>query len=198
MAAENSIYALTLNSTGSISEELAIRLPELRGHLIAIAGAPNGDIYLAGENIYKVASLDNTRNILTYFIDLLSKNNLQINDLSVNVTSKVLSIDFINSNNEMSASPGLPSSPSLQVKVPKALLGGIYDVTTGKYNESLSPSDKSIVNFKLKESRKVTNVGDTIIDINLKNNFPGSDKILIKGQSSTINQSPSKSIAIYR
>src|SRR5207247_1538219 len=71
---ENSIYALTLNSTGSITEELAIRLPEARGHLIAIAKAPNGDVYLGGENIYKLASLDNTRNILTYFIELLNKN----------------------------------------------------------------------------------------------------------------------------
>ena len=49
-AIENSIYALTVNSSGVLTEELAIRLPEVRGHIIAIAKAQNGDIYLGGRN----------------------------------------------------------------------------------------------------------------------------------------------------
>lgn len=94
---EGSIYALSFNNTGSITEEIAIRLPELRGHLISVAKAPSGEIYFGGENIYKLVSLDNTESILTYFIRVASQN-VTINGLSFDQGNKVLSINFTNSN----------------------------------------------------------------------------------------------------
>ena len=50
---ERSIYAFTMNSTGNITEELAIRFPEVQGHLVSIANGPDGEIYVGGENLYK-------------------------------------------------------------------------------------------------------------------------------------------------
>jgi glucose/arabinose dehydrogenase len=55
---EKSLYALSFNQTGSLVKEVAIRLPEVRGHIISIAEAPNGEIYVAGESINKLVSID--------------------------------------------------------------------------------------------------------------------------------------------
>ena len=44
--AERSIHAITLNSNGSISDELAIRLPGTRGHLVSIAQTPERGHFL--------------------------------------------------------------------------------------------------------------------------------------------------------
>jgi glucose/arabinose dehydrogenase len=192
---EGSIYALSINETGSLVKEVAINLPELRGHIISIAKAPDGEIYIAGENMYKLISIDSDTAALTYFIDLINNNNIQINDLSLNISSKVLSIDFTN-NNEANSNE---SSPSLKVIVPKALLGYIYDVTSYNYNKTSNPTNNSVENFTFKETRRVTNVGDTIIDIELKDNVT-TDKILIKGQTSTFfsKDLPSRNIEIRR
>ena len=194
---EGSIYALSLNATGDLVEEVAIRLPEVRGHIISIAKAPNGDLYIGGENLYKLVSIDrNTNAPLTYFIDVTGRN-VQINDLSLNLTSKVMSLDIINKNNNNSkGNIDAALSPSVQVRVPKALLGGIILVTSERHNKT-STAEETIESFNIKESRRVTNVGDTIIDIQLKNNIYG-DRILIKGQTSTLVQSPVRNTVNYR
>ena len=64
---ERSIYAIALNSNGSISEELVIRLPETRGHLVSIAQSPEGDIYVGGENLYKLESIDTKQKQINIF-----------------------------------------------------------------------------------------------------------------------------------
>lgn len=196
---ERSIYAIGLNSNGSISEELAIRLPETRGHLVSIAQSPEGDIYVGGENLYKLQSIERNRNKLTYFINVLGTENIEITDLIVNLTTKVLTIDYSNKDNG-----SLPSttqtSPTLQIKIPKVMLGGIYDVTSEKYNQSSSVQDQVVNSFKLKETMRVTNVGDTVIDIKLNRNIvdQANDKILIKGLSSVLAPAPSRPISILR
>jgi hypothetical protein len=204
---KKSVYALSLNETGSLVSEVVIRLPEIQGHIISIAKAPDGDIYIGGENIYKLNSIERNRiTSLTYFIDAVSKD-VQINDLSLNLTSKVLSIGFDtnknnnnkNNNNNNNNSDGNIETPfpsSLLVKVPKAPLGGIFQVTSEKYNETSTPKQNSTIEeFNTKETLKVSNVGDTIIDIKLKSNV-GNDKILIKGQTSTLVPAPSRNTII--
>ena len=94
--AESVLRGLAFNNTGNLIEEIIVRLPEVRGHITSIAKAPNGDLYIGGENIYKLVSIDNTKDP-TYFIEANSKN-IQINDLSVNLTRKVISIDIVNNN----------------------------------------------------------------------------------------------------
>ncbi len=73
---------------------------------------------------------------------------------------------------------------------------GLFLVTSDKYNKS-STAQKAIEDLKIKESLRVTNVGDTIIDIKLNGNV-SNDKILIKGQSSTLVQAPVRKTTIYR
>jgi glucose/arabinose dehydrogenase len=197
---ERSIYAIALNSNGSIREELAVRLPEARGHLVSIAKSPEGDIYIGGENLFKLKSIDMNRKKLTYFINVISTSDIEVTGVRANLTSKVLSIDFVNKNNGSLASTG-QTSPTLQIKIPKAILSSIYDVTSEKYNKTSNGQDKVIENFKLKENMRVSNAGDTIIDIKLKSNIveQDGDKILIKGvTSSLVQQPPPGTISIFR
>jgi glucose/arabinose dehydrogenase len=200
---EGSIYALSLNKTGHLLEEVAIRLPEVRGHINSIAKAPNGDIYIAGENMYKLISIDDNQPTLTYFIDTVSNNNgIQIDKMFLNLTSKVLSLDISNTNantniTDNNGNTSAISAPSLRLTIPKTLLGIISEVTSEDYNMTASPNEKTVENFKTKETRRVTNVGDTIIDIQLKDNF-ATDKILIKGYSSTLIKPPTRNVQIQR
>ena len=87
--------------------------------------------------------------------------------MTANLTKKVFAIDIINKNN-VSLVNTTQTPPTLQIKIPKVMLGGIYDVTSEKYNKGSKGSDKLVDSFKLKETMRVTNVGDTIIDIKLK------------------------------
>ena len=88
--------------------------------------------------------------------------------MSINLTGKVISLDIIN-NNTVTNQENMTGTPRvLNIKVPKILLGNIYDVTSEKYNNTANPTDKIVDNFKTKETLKVTNVGDTIIEIQLK------------------------------
>jgi glucose/arabinose dehydrogenase len=191
--AESVLRGLAFNNTGNLLEEVTVRLPEIRGHIASIAKTPSGDLYIGGENIYKLVSIDNSKDIPTYFIEANSKN-IQIKDLSVNLTRKVITIDFINNNTVNQENMTGPST--LSIKVPKTLLGTIYDVTSEKYNNTANSADKIVDNFKTKETRRVSNVGDTIIEIQLKD-IVGIDKIFIKGKSSDLVPTP-KDRVIYR
>jgi glucose/arabinose dehydrogenase len=197
--AERSIYAITLNSNGSISEELAIRLPGTRGHLVSIAQSPEGDIFIGGENLYKLESIERNRNKLTYFVNVVSTKNIEVTDLNANLTKKVFAIDIVNKNNGSLSSAG-QISPTLHVKIPKVMMGGIYDVTSEKYNQSSKGPDKIIESFKIKESMRVTNMGDTIVDIKLRSDIPDSDtdKLLIKGLTSAFAPAPGRPMSILR
>jgi hypothetical protein len=129
----------------------------------------------------------------------VTSRNVQISNLALNLTTKVMSIDFANDNNSTKSDGNIEAagpSSSLQVRIPKVLLGGISLVASEEQNKT-STAMIAIEDFKIKESRRVSNVGDTIIDIKLKSNI-SSDKILIKGQTSTLVQSPVRKTTIYR
>ena len=149
--------------------------------------------------MYKLESIERNRNKLTYFVNVVSSKNIEVADLTANLTKKVFAIDIVNKNNGSLADAG-QISPTLQVKIPKAMIGGIYNVTSEKYNQSLKGPDKIIESFKIKETMRVTNAGDTIIDIILRSNIPGqdTDKILIKGLTSALVPAPSRPLSIIR
>ena len=119
--------------------------------------------------------------------------------MTANLTKKVFAIDIVNKNNGSLASAG-QISPTLQVKIPKVMVGGIYDVTSEKYNQSSKGPDKIIESFKIKETMRVTNAGDSIIDIKLRSDIPDqdTDKLLIKGLTSALVPAPSRPISILR
>lgn len=199
--AERSIYAIKLNSNGSISEELVIRLPDTRGHLVSIAQSPEGDIFIGGENLYKLESIERNRNKLTFFVNVVSPKNIEVADLMANLTSKVFEIDIIkNKDNTGTLTDAAQTSPVMQIKIPKIMLGGIYDVTSQNNNQSSNRPDQVVESFKIKETMRVTNVGDTVVDMILKSNIPDQEsyRLLIKGTSSALVQAPSRPIAILR
>ena len=80
------------------------------------------------------------------------------------------------------------------------MIGGIYNVTSEKYNQSSKGPDKIIESFKIKETMRVTNAGDSIIDIKLRSDIPDKeiDKLLIKGLGSALIPAPSRPISILR
>jgi hypothetical protein len=194
---ENSIYALLINDTGGLGDELEVRLPDLRGHLIAVSKSPTGDIFLGGESIYRLISIGSNREVLTYFVNAMGNNITEVNRMSINLSSKVLSFEVMGKDKGVTGFVSPPAG-SLQLKVPKSLLGGIYEVTSEKYNMTHNATDKVIDKFKIKENRKVANVADTIIDINLTGSIVAPDKIIVKGQTSSLIPTPARQIAIYR
>ena len=126
--AESVLRGLAFNNTGNLIEEVSVRLPEVRGHIASIAKAPNGDIFIGGENIYKLVSIDKIKYIPTYYIEANSKN-IQIKDLSMNLTHKIISIDIVNNKNNKNntvSQENMTATPMLSIKVPKNLLGFIF------------------------------------------------------------------------
>ena len=125
-----------------------------------------------------------------------------MNDLTANLTAKKIAIDIVNKNDNGSLgnAAGQMISPTLRVKIPKFMVGGIYDVTSQNKNQSSKGPAQVVDSFKIKETLRVTNVGDTAVDITLKSNIPdqGNYKLLIKGTSSALVQAPSRPIAILR
>ena len=59
--AESAIHGLAFNNTEDLDEEIIVRLPEVRGHIASIAKSPTGDLYVGGENIYKLVSIDKAK-----------------------------------------------------------------------------------------------------------------------------------------
>jgi hypothetical protein len=55
---QGSIYALGLNSTHFVSDEIVINSPEIVENIISIAQSPSGDIYFGGYNIYKLTLIE--------------------------------------------------------------------------------------------------------------------------------------------
>jgi glucose/arabinose dehydrogenase len=197
---EGTIYAFSLNQTGQVVKEFAVRIPEIRGHIISLASTPKGEIFLAGENLYKLNSIDsnnNNRRTLAYFIGVDRFNtDLLVNDVSLNLTTKMLSVYLTNNNTDtFHNSSGI--GPSLRISIPKALLGTISDVTTQNNDESSNSAEELVENFETKETLRITNVGDTVVNIQLRDNFK-SGMILIKGQTSTLIQSQSRNTEIQR
>ena len=67
----------------------------------------------------------------------------------MNLTTKILSMDILYKNNGSLASTE-PIPQTLQIKIPKAVLGTIYVVTSEKYNQSSIGPDKVVDQFQTK------------------------------------------------
>jgi glucose/arabinose dehydrogenase len=197
---EGAIYALTLNQTGHVVKEFVIRIPEIRGHVISIVSNLKGEIYLAGENLYRLNSIEsnnNNRPTLAYFITIDRDNeDLILNDIALNLTTKTLAVNLTNDNtDDLNNSSGI--STSLKVSIPKALLGTISDVTSKNNNLDANAANSLVESFETKETRRITNVGDTVVDIKLRDNFRNG-MIFIKGHTTTLVQSEPRNAEIQR
>jgi glucose/arabinose dehydrogenase len=164
------IYALGLNRTGSVTDELAIQFP-YDDNVDSIVQSPSGDIYFGGYNIYRLSSINMEQpEQAMYFIEF-TLNEVQVDNLQFDIKNASLSFDA-KSNDIESGSPS-----SIQVRIPKALLSGISEVSTlSSYEDQ---NDSIISQFDIKQQYRTANVGDTIIDNTLKNGLDAT--VSIKG-----------------
>jgi len=163
---EASIYAIGLDKSDAVTDEMAIFFPSIVENIISIAQSPSGDIYFGGYNIYKLKSISTAEEKQgTYFVELSAhRTGVEKLTFDSNTTSMTLTVTT-----DLHTSQ---SSPFIKVNIPKKLLNGIFDVisyTTGN----------SVKDFTIKQEYRTANIGDTILDIQLKEGI--KDTILIKG-----------------
>lgn len=74
------------------------------------------------------------------------------------------------------------SSPFIQVRIPNIMLNGISHVSShaAEQNETENP----INGFEIKQQYRTSNIGDTMVQIKLKNEV--KDTIYIKGLKSSL------------
>ena len=166
------IYAIGLNATGSVTDELSIEFP-YDDNVDSIAQSPAGDIYFGGYNIYKVSSINMDQSKkLTQFTEL-SPSDVKASNLRFDIDNASLQFDAKTGDHEYS------STPSIQIKIPKTLLTGIYDVSAvSKTGES----EKIITAFDIKQQYRTSNIGDTVVDITMERGSEGT--VIIKGTRS--------------
>jgi glucose/arabinose dehydrogenase len=166
------IYAIGLNATGSVTDELSIEFP-YDDNVDSIAQSPAGDIYFGGYNIYKVSSINMDQSKkLTQFTEL-SPSDVKASNLRFDIDNASLQFDAKTGDQEYS------STPSIQIKIPKTLLTGIYDVSAvSKTGES----EKIITAFDIKQQYRTSNIGDTVVDITMERGSEGT--VIIKGTRS--------------
>ena len=167
---EGFVYVLGLNHTGSVTDELAIEFP-YDDNVDSIVQSPSGDIYFGGYKIYKISSINMDQPEQNMYFIEFTLNEAQVSNLQFDIDSASVSFDATSSDSN-SGSP-----PSIQVRIPKPLLSGIFEVSTPSSNSN--QNDSIISQFDIKQQYRTANVGDTVIDIALKNGLKG--KVSIKG-----------------
>lgn len=164
------IYALGLNSTEFVTDELAIEFP-YDDKVDSIAQSPSGDIYFGGYKIYRVKSINQDQpQELIHFIEL-SSNSATFSHLSMDAKNTSLTFDVKASGSQTSA------SPSIVLKIPKVLLSGINEVTSNPL--PVSNGQVPIKKFDIKQQFRSSDIGDTIVIIGLNSGAEGS--VTIKG-----------------
>jgi hypothetical protein len=104
-----------------------------------------------------------------YFIEF-SHNNSQVNNLQFDSDNSILSFDVKSLDNQSDSIP-----PSLQVRIPKAILGNIFDVSTP--SSRADQGDSVIDRFDIEQQYRTARQGDTIIDIELKRGLEGTVEV---------------------
>lgn len=168
------IYALGLNKSNSITDELAINVREIDDNIIALAQSPSGDLYFGGYNIYKLTSINMAEPEQTmYFIEFTLDDAVVRNPI-FDTNNATLSFE-VTTNDGGGIAP-----PFVQVKIPSIMLNGISNVSsdTTEKNESQNP----INGFEIKQQYRTANIGDTTVQIKLKKGV--QDTISIKGLKS--------------
>lgn len=170
------IYALGLNNNNSITDEMAIEFNGIEDNAIALAQSSSGDVYFGAYNIYKLTSINilQSRQMI-YFIEF-TLNGAEVENPSFDINKATLSF-LLRTNTEQDTLP-----PFIQVKVPKVLLDGIFEVSSVDHPSNQTKYENPIVSSEIKEQYKTSNIGDTIINIKL--NKGANDLISIKGLKS--------------
>ena len=122
-----------MNRTGGVTDELTIEFPH-DDNVDSIAQAPSGDIYFGGYKIYRLSSINMEQpEQAMYFIEF-TLNEVQVGNLQFDIENATLSFGA-KSNDIESGTP-----PSIQVRIPKVLLSGIFEVSTSPSNADQNDS----------------------------------------------------------
>ena len=170
------IYALTLNKSNSVTDEMAINFMEIDDNIIALAQSPSGDLYFGGYNIYKLASINMDELEQTMYFIEFSLDDAVVRNPIFDTNNATLSFEITTKNG------GGNSSPFVQVRIPNIMLNGISHVSShaAEQNETENP----INGFEIKQQYRTSNIGDTMVQIKLKNEV--KDTIYIKGLKSSL------------
>jgi hypothetical protein len=107
------------NKSGQAVKELALEMPmEMPDNIAAVAQSPNGEIYFAGYNIYKLESISNESTLSTFPIRITTSLPTAIQGL--NVTQEG---DNINLSVTGNSSNGLKADEYFTLEIPKNLIG---------------------------------------------------------------------------
>jgi glucose/arabinose dehydrogenase len=169
------IYSLKLNKSNSVTDELGIDIQGIDDNVIALAQSPSGELYFGGYNIYKLTSINMAEPVQTMHFIEVSLESAIVRDPNFDANNGTFSFEVTTSNVD-----GTISSPFIELRIPKIMLNGIsqvYSQATGSSN-----SETPIIDFNIKQQFRTSNIGDTIVQIKLKNGV--KDTIFIKGLKS--------------
>ena len=148
------IYALKLNKSNSVTDEMAINFMNIDDNIIALAQSPSGDLYFGGYNIYKLASINMAELEQTMYFIEFSLDDAVVRNPMFDTNNATLLFEVTTRNG------GGNSSPFIQVRIPNIMLNGISHVSShaAEQNEAENP----IKGFEIKQQSRTSNIGDTI------------------------------------
>ena len=170
------IYALKLNKSNSITDEMAINVREIDDNIIALAASPSGDLYFGGYNIYKLASINMDELEQTMYFIEFTLNEAVVRNPIFDTHNATLLFKVTTNNG------GDTTLPFIQVRIPNIMLNGISHVSSHSADQNVSKNP--INGFEIKQQYRTSNIGDTIVQIKLKNGV--KDTISIKGLKSSL------------
>ena len=135
------IYALKLNKSNSVTDEMAINFMNIDDNIIALAQSPSGDLYFGGYNIYKLASINMAELEQTMYFIEFTLDDAVVRNPMFDTNNATLLFEVTTKNG------GGNSSPFIQVRIPNIMLNGISHVSShaAEQNEARK-SDKGVRN----------------------------------------------------
>lgn len=174
---EGWIYALGLNTTHGVVEEIAIYFPGLNDNVISLAQSPSGEIYFGGYKIYRLVSINLGQPLQTMHFIQFTVRGASVQNLNFD-TNNTMYFDV------KSSTYNNPSLPFVELRIPKMLLDGNFQVSFNASGQA--HGENSIKNFEIKQQYRTARLGDSIIHININGGANGV--ISIKGMKSNLVQ----------
>lgn len=171
------LYALQQNENRQADKEWIFIFNDTEaivGPTIAVAMAPNGDLYFGGYRIFKLQSLNSQEpNQISYLIRVELSEGVIIKDLQVYPKDKTMVIKVHNDN---------ASNSFLNLKIPKELIQGIFKVTIP--NTNTETTDRQL-DYTINVRPRASPTGFTFLNIE---RLPPSDYRLVINGTHVINR----------
>lgn len=165
------LYALELNTTSKqVAKELLLDIGA-DGPIIALAYAPNGDLYFGGNKIYKLQTLARLQDKQIMFpIRLTTSDNVEVRNLEFQSSNSSMILYFHVQNSSWS------KSSFLHVKIPKDLTGMISNATiSGVYKNTDEKQPSYLITLPITRARP------QFYEVNVEHLSPSDYRLLIRG-----------------